>query len=256
MLAHLDSNIKDLMASHPGLGALLESEGIGCANCGLGTCRTRDILEIHNLDTARIRTLLEGMGRIIHGGAPFEVPDIQRKAVPENDGFCPPLQAMVREHAHILRVIACLPALGRILDRDPDGYDWAEEVLTFVRNYADRFHHAKEEDVLFRFFDGDSDIIQAMLADHGEGRGHVAAAADGIARRDAEQVRRSLAAYGELLRGHIHREDTVLYPWMDRTLSMRQVGELFAGCAAAERPFGKLPQELEAFVGRLEARLA
>jgi len=256
MLAYLDRNIKDLMASHPGLGALLEAEGIGCAGCGLGTCRTLDILEIHNLDTARIRALLEGMGRIIHGGAPFEVPDIQRKAVPENDGFCPPIQAMVREHGHILRVIACLPALGRILDRDPDGYAWAEGVLDFVRNYADRFHHAKEEEVLFRFFDGGSEIIQAMLADHGEGRGHVAAAAEGIARRDGQAVREALGAYGDLLRGHIHREDTVLYPWMDRTLTMRQVGELFAGCAAAERPFGQIPAEQEAFVERLEARLA
>ncbi len=52
-----DWNIKELMDQHPALGGALEAAGIGCTSCTLGTCRMKDILEIHNLDTARTHAL-------------------------------------------------------------------------------------------------------------------------------------------------------------------------------------------------------
>lgn len=44
-----------------------------------------------------------------------------------------------------------------------------------------------------------------------------------------------------LLAGHIQREDTILYPWMDRSLSTRQVGELYSAYIEVERRFGSGP---------------
>lgn len=256
MRQHLDSHIKPLMEQHPALGRILSEAGIGCTSCSLGTCRIQDILEIHNLDDGATRELLTRMGHVIYGDAAFEVPELSRKAAPEHAGFCPPIARMVEEHVHIKRLIAQLPELLSALRRNVEAAaPLAEGVLEVIRNYADRYHHAKEEDILFGFFDPDSDILRVMCQDHADGRAHVRAVAEGLAARDLGKVEEHLLAYGELLSGHIQREDTILYPWMDRTLTDHQVGELFARCMAVESTFGAAPRNYEAFVAGLAARL-
>ena len=256
MKEYLDSHIKPLLEAHPALGGVLESAGIGCTACSLGTCRIRDILEIHNLDTLQVRVLLTRMGEVLHPGRAFEVPVLERQALPSKGSFCPPIARMVHEHGNILRFLDLIPALTRLLERDPEaGLVLLERGLDFIRNYADRYHHAKEEDILFRFFEPGSEILQVMLEDHTHGREHVAEMAAGIQEKDPLRVAFHLRAYGELLRGHIQREDTILYPWMDRTLTLRQVGELFTRCAEVEARLGPGAQAEEAFLADLSARM-
>jgi len=251
--SHLEQPIKDLMERHPDLGGILSQAGIGCTTCSLGTCKVKDILEIHNLDSAQAQGLLTRMGEAIYGGEPFEVPRIERRAAPVRSAFCPPIARMVEEHTHILAVIATLPSLVAALRRDlPGTRPQAEEALDFIRNYADRYHHAKEEDILFGYFDPESEILKVMLQDHDEGRSHVRAAGAALETGDLDLAEGHLLAYGELLRGHIQRENEILYPWMDRTLSMQQVGELYARCAEVERAFGELPKAYEHVAASLQ----
>lgn len=256
MHAQLDTFIKELMNRHPALGTALQEAGIGCTSCSLGTCRIKDILEIHDLDTAQTRRLLTRMGEIIYEDAAFEVPDIQRQPAPAREAFCPPIARMVDEHRHIKRLIALLPRLVAALRADfPGTAPWVAGCLDFIRSYADRYHHAKEEDILFGYFDPESDILKVMLQDHVAGRAHVKSVEEGLAARDLPRIETHLLAYGELLSGHIHREDAILYPWMDRSLNTRQVGELFARCQQVEHDFGEGPTIQEAFVADLERHL-
>ncbi|MFZ1613656.1 MAG: hemerythrin domain-containing protein, partial [Holophaga sp.] len=170
--------------------------------------------------------------------------------------FCPPIQRMVVEHTFILRVIALLPRLIHALRQDfESALPLAIRTLEFVRTYADRYHHAKEEDILFRFFEQGSDILGVMLQDHQDGRAHISAVAAALAARQIEDVEAHLLAYGELLKSHIQREDTILYPWMDRTLTDREVGHLFSQCSAVERDFGTVPAMQERIVTDLELAL-
>lgn len=257
MQQHLESHIKPLMDRYPALGVILDEAGIGCTVCSLGTCKIKDILEIHDLDTAQTRALLQRMGEVIHEGRPFEIPAIERTPAPPKAAFCPPIQRMVQEHTFILRLIALLPALGEALRTDFEAArPHVEKALDFVRTYADRYHHAKEEDILFGFFEQGSDILQVMLDDHQQGRAHVRAVAKALETSDADEAATHLLAYGELLKSHIQREDTILYPWMDRSLTDRQVGQLFSRCMAVEKEFGATPAEQEAVVTELEAALA
>jgi len=255
MEQQLGRTIKELMEQHPALGAALEAAGIGCTSCALGTCRVKDILEIHDLDEEATAKLLSQLGGIIYEGAPFTVPRYERKPTIVRAAFCPPIARMVEEHACIKRLIPLLPKLVETLTEDFEPtLPLAEGALDFIRNYADQYHHAKEEDVLFGFFDSQSEILKAMLQDHGEGREHVRAATLALQEGDAAEFGAQLRAYGELLMGHIHREDTILYPWMDRSLSDRQVGQLFAQCMTVEARLGAGAKKHEAFVASLEAR--
>ena len=101
--------------------------------------------------------------------------------------------------------------------------------------------------------EADADILKVMLQDHVDGRAHVRAVAEALDARDLATAGARLQAYGELLTGHIQREDTILYPWINRRLTDRQVGELFAACMKVDQAFGEAPRRMEALVAKLEA---
>ena len=100
--------------------------------------------------------------------------------------------------------------------------------LDFIKSYADKFHHAKEEDILFDYTDKNLDIIKTIFQDHETARGKVKAMSEALKNRDRKAIVENLSAYRDILTEHIKKEDEILYPWIDRGLSMRQVGELFA----------------------------
>jgi len=139
-------------------------------------------------------------------------------------------QVMVQEHRLILRMIALVEANTQLLVQGRfDDYQFYLDAVDFIRNYADRFHHAKEEDTLFSALVANgmpekSSPIEAMLIEHDQGRAFVKAleagarlALDG-ASGQVEVIVESARGYAELLRGHIQKEDEILYPLAERIL--------------------------------------
>jgi hemerythrin-like domain-containing protein len=137
---------------------------------------------------------------------------------------------LVDEHRLILRMIALVEnntarlEAGRFRD-----WQFYLDAVDFIRNFADRFHHAKEEDVLFAALVANGmpekqSPIEAMLIEHDQGRAHVRAiAAAALQARDGESGQEAIIAehargYAALLRGHIEKEDTILYPLAERIL--------------------------------------
>jgi hemerythrin-like domain-containing protein len=137
---------------------------------------------------------------------------------------------MVEEHRLILRMIALVEEQAAAVERGA-GRDWRFflDAVDFIRNFADRYHHAKEEDVLFvalvdNGMPAKQSPIEAMHLEHEQGRAHVRvmeaaaqAALAGDTGRVAELVA-SARAYAALLRGHIDKEDQILYPLAERVL--------------------------------------
>jgi len=255
----LGRNIKEVIATWPAVGELLKGFGVGCVTCHLGSCQLKDVVAIHNLDPAREAELLAGVARVVFPGRTVEIPRLPRKPVARaGAAFCPPIREMVEEHGWIKRVLALIPDLtAGLAGRAPTAEERAQllTVVDFVRNFADRYHHAKEEDLLFKYFDAGSDIIRSMLADHEAGRAHVRAAVAGVEQGEGTAVRDHLMAYAELLTEHIRKEDEILYPWMNRELTDAQVGQLFAACAAVETRFGDGPAAQRCRVELLERQM-
>ena len=138
----------------------------------------------------------------------------------------------------------------------PRDREMIREGIDFIRSYADRFHHAKEEEILFKYFDENAPILKKMLDDHTTGRSHVRALIEAVEKRDKREVAEHLLAYGELLKEHIREEDEILYPWMDRNLSTKQVGELHSKFNEADGRSGEeVTERCRTFVSRVEKRL-
>jgi hemerythrin-like domain-containing protein len=236
---------------------ILNEYEIGCAPCTVGTCLLKDIVEIHNLPADREQEMMTRIAKTIYPDREIEIPQIKRKIEAETKEmkYSPPMKKLVDEHVLIKRLVALLPEIVKNLDVDSDeGRQLVIDTVEFIRFYADKYHHAKEEDILFKYFDENLDILKVMHEDHTQARSHVKAILAALERKDKTTVAKHLTAYGELLTEHIKKEDEILYPWLDKNLSDTQIGELFAKFNETDEQIGYSPAKYEAFINRLEEK--
>jgi hemerythrin-like domain-containing protein len=155
-------------------------------------------------------------------------------------------QALVEEHRLILRMIALLEQnAARTAAGGYDNWQFYLDGVDFIRNYADCFHHAKEEDVLFdalvrNGMPRDNSPVGAMLMEHDQGRAFVKAmetavreVMEGLPGRE-QVIAENALAYAELLREHISKEDSILYPLAERVIPEAMRGEIVQGYQRAE----------------------
>lgn len=139
-------------------------------------------------------------------------------------------QMLMDEHQLILRMITLVEKNTALLEAGKfRNWQFYLDAVDFIRNYADRFHHAKEEDVLFvelvkNGMPEKSSPIEAMLMEHDQGRDHVKKMEEAAQKAlDGEtgqipEIIENARCYAELLRGHIDKEDSILYPLSERIL--------------------------------------
>jgi len=156
----------------------------------------------------------------------------------------------MREHRFIELVLACLEELAGRADEDRklDGAS-AREAIDFLRTYADRWHHGREEDRLFpvleaRGLSPHEGPTFVMRHEHRQGRAHIGEMNDtveGAARGEEAAIARFVSharSYVSLLREHIQKEDHCLFPIADKALSDDDRLELARQFEEAEREFG------------------
>jgi hemerythrin-like domain-containing protein len=231
MEQYLNAPVKEVITKFPKIGKILEEYEIGCVPCSVGSCLLKDVVDIHNLPDEEVNELMARISQEIYPGQKVEIPrsNRTRKARSRELTYSPPMKRLVDEHVLIKRWIALIPHVLETFDlHSSEDRQIITDGVYFIRSYADRFHHAKEEDILFKYYDETSDIIKTMLDDHVEGRGHAKATLEALEKKDRRGVVDHLMAYRELLTEHIKKEDEILYPWMDRELSVKHVGELFS----------------------------
>ena len=249
--AAMDRNIRDLLAEFPTLGDVLNSYGIGCVTCAVGTCQLRDIVQYHYLPEDQQRELMGRIAETIDPRGSAAPSPCEEEAVFREIAYSAPMAELVREHVLIKRWLALIPDVVAHIDLNAEAdRQLIRDGVDFIRSYADRFHHAKEEDILFKHFDEGQEIIRVMLADHTAGRNHVQGMLAAVDTRDTAKLAEHLLGYRELLSEHIKKEDEILYPWMDRQLSPAHLDELAQEFRRAEGSFA--PDMAERFTRFIE----
>ncbi len=257
MEEYLNKNIKEIINQFPEVENILNGYNIGCAPCSIGSCLLKDIIEIHNLSPEEEQELMTTIAKIIYPSREVTIPRIKRKheARPKEIGYSPPMKKLVNEHVLIKRLVALIPEVIDKLDvASEEGRQVIIDGVDFIRSYADKYHHTKEEEILLKYFDENLDIIKTIYEDHETGRSHVRAVLEALDDRDKEAVSKHLNAYRELLTEHIKKEDEILYPWMDRNLSITQIGELFSKFNGRDEEFGDTSKRYEEFINKLEEK--
>lgn len=151
-----------------------------------------------------------------------------------------PIDALVHEHTTILAVLdAAEHEVLRIEDGGEIRDSFWRGYLEFLANYADRCHHAKEEDVLFRELERrgmsrEAGPTACMRHEHDEMRLGRNRMAELLTSDDAgalcSAVRGSIAA----LRAHIEKENDVLFPMARDLLDDAAVQQIRRGFGEIE----------------------
>lgn len=128
------------------------------------------------------------------------------------------------EHQNILKVIKALIQECEKLETGKEiDQDFFKTVIDFIKGYADKFHHAKEEDILFIELSRDEaqmhcNPIEQMLYEHNLGRDFIKGLTKAVEEKNKNKVIENAKAYGQLLKDHIFKEDNMLYRMADQAL--------------------------------------
>ncbi len=133
------------------------------------------------------------------------------------------IEQLENEHEGIKIVFRILKQMCDSLKSDQTlNISHFEGILEFFQIFVDKCHHGKEEDLLF------PEMIQAgipeqgpiavMLSEHTTGRSHIKAIGQMLTRFKsgdtavAEALAQECEQYISLMRDHIEKENTILYP--------------------------------------------
>jgi hemerythrin-like domain-containing protein len=149
---------------------------------------------------------------------------------------------MVAEHDNILKLLEVIRAAccGVVEGREIVDGDF-RKMIAFARNYADKHHHGKEEQIFFREMSeklgpaGYNLVQHGMLVEHDLGRLHMSELEKALDRYkedprtiDKVNILAEAMGYAGLLQRHIDKENQVVYPFGERSLPqdiLRQIDE-------------------------------
>jgi len=169
-----------------------------------------------------------------------------------------PTNILLDEHKNILKVINAL--LAECADLELSGKInsvFFRQAIDFIRNYADKFHHAKEEDILFVELNKNHkrlpcNPIEQMLHEHTLGRQLVKGLEDGLGKNNKEDIIKNARGYADLLKEHIMKEDNILYPMADEALGAKIQSEILKKFKIVEKKYdSKLLKKYHSFARKL-----
>ena len=113
-----------------------------------------------------------------------------------------------------------------------------EEILDFLKNFADLNHHGKEENILFpaminRGIPINGGPISVMLNEHATGRNYISNITEELAEfklgnsEASVKIASNMLSYADLLTNHISKENQVLFPMADRIIPESEDNRLF-----------------------------
>ena len=157
------------------------------------------------------------------------------------------IEIMVKEHENIRRMLKVLREVSyRIMTGGEYDLEDLPEMIDFVRNYADRLHHGKEEDILFEAMNAQieklakSGTITGIYIEHDQGRLFIANLESGYKsfKEGDDRARLDIIgnaiAYTDLLDRHIEKENTALYKFAENMLPDEIKSKVDADCDQVE----------------------
>ncbi|MBS4536738.1 hemerythrin domain-containing protein [Clostridium sp. D2Q-14] len=149
------------------------------------------------------------------------------------------IDILVNEHNNIkkiLKIVRCM-CIEIVEGKEINGDDF-RDIIDFIRNYADKYHHGKEEDMLFKYMSKElsKDIgegpVRGMFIEHDYGRSFViqldmAIKAYENGNNNAKvDIIANAVGYANLLNNHITKEDNVIYKYASKHLSKETLNKL------------------------------
>jgi hemerythrin-like domain-containing protein len=169
---------------------------------------------------------------------------------------------LIHEHKAILIALNVIEKIvERIQNNEEIDPKDIEDLIEFLKVFADKCHHGKEEGFLFPALEkigikNENGPIGVMLAQHNQGRNLIKQMQESITDQKINKNAFIVAGteYVKLLRSHIEKEDTILFPLSDARLSVSEQKQLLIDFEnLEENVIGKgTHEELHALLGKFK----
>ena len=142
-------------------------------------------------------------------------------------------QDLKQEHDAILHVLKILDkVLSTDTKDDVEIFKFGNELIYFLKTFADKCHHGKEEDYLFkalnaRGISSEGGPIGVMLHEHQQGREYISLMGKSLEAKDLTDFKTNAVKYRDLLISHIGKENNVLFMMTDKLLDEAAQNDLF-----------------------------
>ncbi len=127
------------------------------------------------------------------------------------------LQLLYDEHEVIVEAIEALKKAGSLIGKDNEAYSGiVKRLITFFREYADKYHHYKEEEILFPEMMRKNEmlatgIVKEMFDNHGDFREMTAGIIKLLDDKEYTRAHQQAEFYAESLLGHIAAENEEVF---------------------------------------------
>ncbi len=157
------------------------------------------------------------------------------------------IEDLKHEHEAILSALAILDKIAESIDRgSAPGKTDLRNFIGFLKEFADKCHHGKEEGMLFPALvkagiPERGGPIGVMLSEHVQGRNLIAQMeASIVSAVDQRAFATAAKQYSSLLQDHIRKENNVLFPMAEKTLDG----------AVLEKLYGSFEEHEEKVIGQ------
>ncbi len=144
------------------------------------------------------------------------------------------MDILVDDHNAILSALELLEKMLSKRTTEAEEINEFAGFIGFLKEFADKCHHGKEEGLLFpaMIAAGVPDRggpVGVMMAEHILGRGYIAAMSEALEDDyDRPKLEKASRDYIELLRAHIQKENTILFPMADRVIRAEELETMHA----------------------------
>ncbi|MDU5587187.1 MAG: hemerythrin domain-containing protein [Finegoldia magna] len=145
-----------------------------------------------------------------------------------------------KEHENISKIIDLMKEKSiEFINNKNINVEFVKLLIYILKEYADKFHHRKEEEILFKKMQedlgriGEVMVLNGMLVEHEIARGIIFDLGQSIKEYEKErsdenfvEVIGNLMGYRRHLQKHIEKENTVVYPYGKNNLSDERLKEV------------------------------
>jgi hemerythrin-like domain-containing protein len=170
-----------------------------------------------------------------------------------------PMDVMYGEHDVIVKAEKIIINLNGIWEKDADAYsEKVRKLIVFFKEYADGYHHRKEEDVLFPAIKEHPDFVLQEIIDefethHEDFRGYAKDISEAIDEKDFPRSYKILKQYINDLRDHIAAENDELFVLAENLMDKNQLETIYFKFMDVDMQLGeKRKQELEKMISEME----
>jgi hemerythrin-like domain-containing protein len=171
----------------------------------------------------------------------------------------PLAQLLIAEHDVILEAGNLISLNGNLWKSKPSEYErTVRQLLDFFSAYADKYHHHKEEEILFPAISKKSEIASAgivteLTEHHEEFRLLMQQIHKALDRNDFAATQIFFESYISKLKDHIAAENDELFPMAENIFSPDELEKLFYKCIDKDGELGTIrKEELVNLIKKLE----